>query len=241
MEIKTRALVLRAVKYGESQMIVDMLTREQGRVSFICSLPKTGKGKVKKQFFQPLTLLDLIYNERSNRRLQRFADLRIAQPYGTVSSDPYKLSIFLFVAEFLMYATRDEQHNTLLFDYVEGSLMWLDQVTTSFANFHLVFMMHLSRFIGFFPNLADDVQGAWFDLRNGSFSLVQPSHSDFLGPEEASVIGVLMRMNYENMRLFRMSQAQRNRCVEIILYYYRLHVPNFPELRSLEVLRSLFA
>ncbi|MGI6242259.1 MAG: DNA repair protein RecO [Prevotella sp.] len=240
MEVKSRALVLHALKYGESQMIIDLLTREQGRMSFICYLPKTSKGKVKKQFFQPLTLLDLVYNYRPNHNLQRFVDVRLAMPYGSIPFDAYKLSISLFVSEFITYATRDEQQNKPLFDYIESSMVWLDNVSKSFANFHLVFMMHLSRFIGFFPNLSDNVRGAWFDLRNGSFSLLRPSHSDCLQPSEASVIGVLMRMDYDNMHLFRMSQAQRNRCVEIILYYYRLHIPSFPELKSLEVLQSLF-
>lgn len=221
-------------------MIVDILTREQGRVSFICYIPKTGRGKVKKQFFQPLTLLDLVYDYRPNRKLQRFAEIRISQPYCSLPFDAYKLSIALFISEFLTYATRGEQQNNHLFDYVENSMVWLDNVSQSFANFHLVFTMHLSRFIGFFPNLSDDVRGAWFDLRDGSFSLVRPPHGDCLNPEEASVIGLLMRMNYDNMHLFRMSQAQRNRCVEIILYYYRLHVPNFPELKSFEVLKTLF-
>ncbi len=240
MEVKTRAMVLRSVKYGESQMIIDMLTREQGRVSFICHLPKTAKGKVKKQFFQPLTLLDMVYSHRPNQKLQRFGDIRLAQPYSSIPFDAYKLSITLFISEFLNYATRDEQRNDPLFDYVESSMLWLDNVQQSFSNFHLVFMMHLSRFIGFFPNLTDDVRGAWFDLRNGTFTLLRPAHPDYLKPEEASVIGLLMRMNYENMRLFRISQAERNRCIELILYYYRLHVPNFPELRSLEVLKTLF-
>ena len=240
MEIKTRTLILHSVKYGESQLIVDTLTREQGRVAFICNLPKTGKGKIKKQLFQPLTLLDIIYNDRPTHKLQRFTDLRIAQPFCTIPFDAYKLSIVLFLSEFLTYATRGEQQNEALFDYIEGSLTWLDNVSTSFSNFHLVFMMHPSKLIGFFPNLSGDVPGAWFDFRNGSFSLVRPSHNDCLRPEEASVIGLLMRMNYDTMRLFRMSQAQRNRCAELILHYYRLHVPNFPELRSLEVLKTLF-
>lgn len=240
MEVKTRALVLHALKFGDSQMIVDLLTREQGRVSFICYIPKTGRGKVKKQFFQPLTLLNLVYTYKANHKLQRFSEISISQPYGSLPFDAYKLSITLFISEFLTYATRGEQENRHLFDYIESSMMWLDNVSRSFANFHLVFMMHLSRFIGFFPNLSDNVRGAWFDLRDGSFSLVCPPHGDYLSPKEASVIGLLMRMNYDNMHLFRMSQAERNRCVEIILYYYRLHIPNFPELKSFEVLKTLF-
>lgn len=240
MEVKTRALVVRSIKYGESQMIVDVLTREMGRLSFICRLPKTAKGRIKKQFFQSLTLLDVVFNHRSTLKLQRFGDLRMAHPYSSIPFDACKLSISMFVSEFLAYATRDELQNQPLFDYIESSLLWLDSVPQSFANFHLVFMMHLSRFIGFYPNLTDNVRGAWFDLRNGAFTLTRPLHSDYLQPKESAVIGLLMRMNYDNMHLFRMSQSERNRCVELILYYYRLHIPNFPELRSLDVLRTLF-
>ena len=150
-------------------MIVDLLTRERGRMSFICHIPKTGKGKLRKQFFQPLTLLYIVYTERPNRNLQRFSDIRLTRPYTSIPFDAYKLAIALFVAEFLTHATRNEQRNESLFDYVESSLAWLDNVTSPFSNFHLVFMMHLTRFVGFFPNLSNDAPGMWFDLRNGAF------------------------------------------------------------------------
>jgi DNA repair protein RecO (recombination protein O) len=42
------------------------------------------------------------------------------------------------------------------------------------------------------------------------------------------------------MHVFRLSRADRNRTLEIIEHYYRLHLPQFPELRSLPVLRELF-
>ena len=70
--------------------------------------------------------------------------------------------------------------------------------------------------------------------------LRQPGPPDYLRPDEASRIGLLMRMDFDNMRFFRMSRQERNRCTEIILYYYRLHVAGFPELKSLDVLRELF-
>ena len=240
METRTRAIVLHALKYGELQLIIDMFAREQGRVSFICHVPKSGRGKVKKPLFQPLTVLDVVYDHRLNASLQRFKDLRLAHTFTTIPFDPFKLSISLFVAEFLTYATRSEQQNEALYEYMENSLKWLDSVTEGYANFHLVFMMRLSRFIGFFPNLSGYMPGAWFDLRNGTFTRQHPTHPDFLEPAEAARIGLLMRMTYENMRFFRMSQAERNRCAELILVYYRLHVPNFPELRSLDVLKTLF-
>lgn len=240
MEMKTRAVVLRAIKYGEAQMIVDLFARAMGRVSFICHLPKTNKGKVRKQFFQPLTVLDLSFDYRPNISLQHFRDIRIAVPFTSIPFDPYKLSISLFLTEFLDYTLRNEQRNEPLYDYVENSLLWLDSVEEQFANFHLVFMMRLTRFIGFFPNLTDGRDQTWFDLRNGAFVLQRPLHPDYLEPAEASKINLLMRMTYDNMHRFRMSRDERNRAAEIIITFYRLHVPGFPEMKSLPVLRELF-
>ncbi len=240
MEIKTAAIVLHSLKYGESQLIVDVFTRALGRVCFICHLSKSGRGKVKKQLFQPLTLLDIVFDYRPQSSMQRFRDLRLARPYVSVPFDAVKLSVSLFVAEFLLYATRGEQQNEPLYDYIEGSMQWLDGAPDHYANFHLVFMMRLSRFIGFYPNLTEQGDRMWFDLRNSTFAAIRPSHPDYLEPAEASRIALLMRMDYQNMHLFRMTQAERNRCTEIIVGYYRLHVPGFAEMKSLPVLQTLF-
>lgn len=239
MEVRTEAVVLRTVRYGDSKVIVDMLTEERGRVSFICSISKSGRGRVMKQLFQPLTLLDVVFDYRENVQLQRFRDVGISKPYVSIPFSSGKLSIVLFLAEFLTYATRDERDNRPLFEYIEKSLLWLDSSQQAFANFHLVFMMRLTRFVGFYPNLEDGGGVAWFDLREGCFTLVRPLHPDYINPAEASHISTLMRMDFDNMRLFCMTRDERNRCVELILSYYRLHVPNFPELRSLDVLKTL--
>lgn len=240
MEVKSKAIVLRTVKYGDSRMIVDMLTASVGRVSFVCSLSKTNKGKIKKQLFQPLTLLDLVFDYRPTVELQRIKDVRISRPFVSIPFDACKLSIGLFLSEFLLYATKCEQDGNQLEEFTEKSLLWLDNAVDGFANFHLVFMIRVSLFVGFYPNLDGYRDGAWFDLRDGSFTMTCPSHPDYLNPVDSRRILLLTRMNFDNMRLFRMSRDDRNRCLDVIMAYYRLHVPNFPVLRSLEVLRELF-
>lgn len=240
MEVKTKAIVLRTVRYGDSRMIVDMLTASVGRVSFACGLSKTNRGKIKKQLFQPLTLLDIVFDYRPTMELQRIKDVRMARPFVSIPFDAYKLSIGLFLAEFLVYATKGEQDGNQLEEFTEKSLLWLDNAVDGFANFHLVFMIRVSLFVGFYPNLDGYSDGAWFDLRDGSFTMTCPSHPDYLNPDDSRRILLLTRMNFDNMRLFSMSRVDRNRCLDVIMTYYRLHVANFPVLRSLEVLRELF-
>ena len=144
MQIKTRAIVLNSVKFGESQRIVDFLTEQSGRLSFICRQPKSARSRVRKSFFQPMTVVEITFDYRQRVRLQHIKEESIALPFASIPFEPYKLSISLFLAEFLYYATRSEQADLPLFNYVVNSLAWLDGAHKSFSNFHLVFMMRLS-------------------------------------------------------------------------------------------------
>ena len=253
MLVKTEAVVLHSFKYGENRLIADLFTREHGRLSFIMNIPKTSKGRLKKQLFQPLSLIDVECDLRPNVQLQHLRDARMLDPFSSIPFEPAKLAISLFIAEFLYHALRGERESDpQLFDYMTNSIRWLDAATTGYANFHLAFLMRLSRFLGFYPliketsakhlnsNGAQEGAGAYFDLRAGTFCSEVPQHHDFLAPEEAAHIHTMMRMDFQTMHLFRMNRNDRNRCLDIMLTYYQLHLPDFPELKSLPVLQELF-
>ena len=242
MLVKTEAIVLHSLKYGESKIIVDMFTREAGRLTFVVSVPKTSKSRMKKQYFQPMTLLEVECDLRQNVQLQKLKDARLLVAYTSIPFSPEKLALSLFVAEFLYYALRSEQQNELLFSYICDSIQWLDTVETGYANFHLTFLMRMSRFLGFYPNLeVSDEGNMMFDLREGRFCTSAPIHRDFLQPDEARLIRLMMRMDFPTMHLYRLNRMDRNRIVDVLLHYYRLHIPQFPELKSLSVLQELWA
>lgn len=238
MLVKTEAIVLHSLKYGEGRIIVDMFTRSHGRLSFIVPVPRSERSKIKKQYLQPLTILQIEADIRPQQQLQKLREAMIAVPLPLLLSDAKKLSLGLFVSEFLYHALKGEQQNEPLFEYVCSSIEWLDGTIGPTANFHLVFLMRMSRFLGFYPNLDDS--GDYFDLRAASFCGEPPLHHDFLMPQEAGRIRLLMRMSYATMYLFRMTHVERSRILEILLLYYRLHLPAFPELRSLSVLQELY-
>ena len=240
MLTKTPAIVLHSFKYGETRMIVDMYTKVYGRLSFIVQLPKTTKGKVKKQFFQPLTVLNVETDVRPKLKLQKLASAAILIPQPSLQTDPAKLSITLFLAEFLYHALKGEQKNEPLFDYVVNSLLWLGSSDGQIANFHLVFVMRMARFLGFYPNLEGYTPGCFFDLRASNFCMEPPVHREILQPDEAAKVQLMMRMDYATMHLYRMSRQDRSRLLDIVLSYYRIHLPASPELSSLSVLHELF-
>ena len=238
--IKTRAIVLHAFKFGENKLMVELFTEAQGRVTFASHLSKSAKAKVKKQYFQPFSVLDIEYDYRQKTTIQTFNNVAIAYPLSSIPFEPFKLSISLFLAEFTTYATHGEQTNVPLFGYIASSIEWLDRCSTAFSNFHLVYIVHLLRFLGFYPNLENYTEGCYFDLRSGYYAPIMPAHRDFLAPQDTALIATFSRMNYANMHLFKMSHAERNRFCDLVLDYYTLHLPKFPELKSLRVLRELF-
>ena len=185
-------------------------------------------------------MLEIEADVRPKLQLQKLKDVRIVSPYESIPFDPHKLSISLFVAEFLYYALRGEQYNIPLYDYIASSFLWLDTQNVRFANFHLVFLMRMSRFLGFYPNVEHYVSGNYFDLRESVFCAQPPVHRDFLFPHEAEKIQLMLRMDYPTMHLFKMSHEERGRLIEVVLRYYRLHLPDFPDLKSLDVLRELY-
>ncbi len=230
--IKTEAIVLHSLKYGEGRIIVDIFSREQGRLSLIVSAPRSERSKIKKQYLQPLTLLMLECDVRPQAQLQKVREATLLTPLPSLFSDAKKLSIGLFVSEFLYHALKGEQRNVPLFDYVRSSIEWLDAASGPVANFHLVLLMRMARFLGFYPNM--ESEGDYFDLGEGTFG--QQRDDRIAG----ATVRQLMRMDYPTMHLFRLSRQERLQILQTLLHYYELHLPAFPELRSLSVLRELY-
>ena len=230
--IKTEAIVLHSLKYGEGRIIVDIFSREQGRLSLIVSAPRSERSKIKKQYLQPLTLLTMECDVRPQAQLQKLREASLLTPLPSLLSDPKKLSIGLFVSEFLYHALKSEQRNVPLFDYVRSSIEWLDAATGPIANFHLVFLMRLTRFLGFYPNM--ESKGDYFDMNEGTFGHITDDNI------AATTVRQLMRMDYPTMHLFQLSRQERTQILQTLLQYYQLHLPAFPELRSLSVLKELY-
>jgi len=240
MTIKTEAIVLHSLRYGEQRLIVDMFTVEGGRLSFMVNIPKGRYGGMGKQLFQPLTILEITAETAAHGQLHKLKTAHVAVPYLSLPFSAVKLSLSLFLSDFLYQALKGEQQNIPLYMYIKDSLMWLDACDKPVANFHLVFMLRLAQFIGFAPNTEGYAVGNVFDLRACSFSSTVPAHPDFIAASEAAVINKVMRMNYATMHLFRFTREERNRLVDMLVRYYCIHLPDFAPLRSLPVLRELF-
>lgn len=238
--MKSKAIVLNTLRYSDDSIIVHLLTPANGCVNMMVRVSRSKRAAVRHTLFQPLAMLEVEWNDRPRAAFQRPTAVQVSLPFVSLPYDPYKSAIALFLAEFLYHAVRTEPDAQSVFPFVARSIEWLDACESGFANFHLVFLLRLTRFLGFMPNVEDYEEGAWFDLRGSCFVTTQPLHPDFLAPHDAALVPKLMRMRYGTMRVFRFSGMERSRLLEEINKYYSLHLPSFPELKSLAVLKQLF-
>ena len=241
MLYKTRGIVLNSLPYNDTYAITLIYTEEFGRVSYLTALAKSRKSRVPRALFHPLAILDLEVEHKNLRDIQRIKEIKIHFPLIALWSDPVKSAMGIFLAELIGKVVREEQTNGPLFDFLLQSVQVLELTDASPANFHLAFMIRLSRLLGLYPDSTGYQKGMYFDMRNGAFTRQQPPHIHFLPPDESAIFYNLLRISYENMPAFRFSGRERQAIIHRILDYYRLHLADFPEIKSLEVLHEVFS
>lgn len=236
----SHGIILHSLRYGDAQIIVTIFTEEAGTIPFIVRQPRNGRRGVRASAWQPLSLVEVVWEPRPNVRLQKPKELTLWQPWRSLAFEPAKTAMSLFMGEFLSYALRGEQENKALFDFLRNGLTWFDESEVHYANFHIVFLLHLTRFLGFFPNVDEWHEGSFFDLQAASFTDSQPLHRHYLNPEESALVPKFLRMNIRSMQAVGLNGVLRRRALEIVTEFYRLHIPEFPELKSLDVLTEIF-
>jgi DNA repair protein RecO (recombination protein O) len=150
--ITTKAIVLSSLKYSDTSLIVKCYTEQEGIKSYIIKgILKAKKGGIKVAYFQPLTQLILVANNRSKSSLNTLKEVQILNPYKTIYRDIVKQSVVLFMSEGFSNSIQEEQKNEEFYTYLEAGLIWLD-AHDKIANFHLIFFLTAAHFLVFYPN-----------------------------------------------------------------------------------------
>ena len=158
----TRAIVLNHLRYGDSSLIVNLYTESMGRQAVFVKGSFSKRSTMHIALFQPLHLVETHLHHHPNRQTQRVSNIRIYYPFQSIPFDPVKRCIALFIAEILQKTLREEESNPELFTFLFHTIQALDLNDCGTANFHLAFLVHYSRHLGFylkydhsFPHLSE--------------------------------------------------------------------------------------
>lgn len=243
--VKTRAVVLHTIKYGDSSLVVKMLTEELGIQSYMVKGVFGKKSKMKAALFQNMTLLDIVA-ESGNSSLGFIKELSLSHYYSTVFCDVKKTTIAMFVSELLSKTLADADADVSLFNFVYDSMLWLDGSASDYANFPLVFAIQLTSYLGFSPNMESYSDGYSFDLLDGNFKI---ANSDLYQIDEElsrAFYGICRSLREyhavdSNCQQLELSNNSRRLLLDAMVTYYKLHAENIGEIKSHEILRCVFA
>ena len=239
MLIESLAIVLHKIKYDDKNLIVHVYSRDFGRISYIAAKRKK-QGSVHASAFEALSLIRYQAEHKPNRELQRMKECQHIYAFHTLFLDPVKNSISLFLSEVLYRVLQEAEANESLFAYLSESIKILDLVEDGKANFHIAFLMQLCRDLGITPNMEDAQAGWYFDMQAGCFVPFPPNHKFWMSYEEAGPFIHLQDIAFDNLADYRFSRIQRRKLLDTLLDYYRLHLNNFPLIKSLDIMQDLF-
>ena len=237
MLVKTKGIVLNTIKYSDSSIICRIFTEEYGLLSFIIHGVRKRKARYSASFFQAFTILQIDLNYKARSGLQNIREVSIAQHTTKLHSDIRKSTVALFLSEILYKSLREEEQDKALFEFLRLSIDFLNSVESSFANFHLIFLLQLSKYLGFYPSAS--INEEFFNMQSGSFD-TQISHEHFLDSEESQILKKLMKTSFFERENLKIENLQRRKILSKLIEYYQIHIPGMGKISSREVLESVF-
>lgn len=239
---KTKGVVLRTVKYGETSLICTVFTELLGLQSYMVKGARSAKAGSRKanQLF-PGSVLDMVVYEQPNKNLQIIREYRPHFIYQSLQEDVVRNGVALFAIEIVgqLLVAHDPQPE--LYAFLEGYLLRLDALDAAHsANLPLFFMIHSARIAGYQLSGAYDSTTPYADLIEGRFTAVQPALPPFIHDGEAALLSALNQASgIDNIAMIRMSAAERRNMLQYFLQFLQLHVPHFAIPRSLGILTAI--
>ncbi|MEI6950433.1 DNA repair protein RecO [Paraflavisolibacter sp. H34] len=242
---KTKGIVLRTVKFGETSLVVTAFTELFGLQSYLVNGVRVASkhGVARAAFFQPGSQLDLVVYKNEFKNLQRIKEYKWAHLYGDLLSDVRKNAVALFIVELLYKCLKEPETNSELYYFLEASLVQLDEASTGVtANFPLYFALHLAIFFGF--RISDEYtpDKPFLDLQEGIFTPDRPAHPFYLQDVAAEVTALILQMRQPGeLEGLSLNQEFRRLLLNGYENYYALHIPDFGSLKTLPVLRDMMS
>lgn len=238
---KSRVVVLHYIKYKDSSLIVYCYSEAFGRISFLVN-GAYSKSKIpgKAVYFQPFSVLDVVFYKKGGQDLCRVKEVSISINSQTIPFDPVKRSIALFLSEVVYRTVKEEEPNPSFYMFLENSIHLLDVMSGGVANFHLIFLLQLSRHLGFYPSNLWSESNKYFDYKNGSFVSTPPQHNFYIDSQTSSLLSNIIQTPFYLADTLQINHRQRLKVIDGILKYYRFHLGGTLEFNSLSVLTQLF-
>jgi DNA repair protein RecO (recombination protein O) len=238
---KTNGIVLHTLKYSENSLVLIVYTEEYGRQSYMLTGVHSKKAGGPKKLIQVLNLLALEVYFKSSRELQKIKEYKAINHLTGIYSSIVKTTIGLFIAEILYRTIREEEKNPGLYGFIANSIQYLDLADKGVENFHLVFLIQLSKFLGFYPEDNFDSLHNSFNLKIGSFQAFTENDRNLVNKQESFIIQKILKMTYSDIAELELSGNLRTAVLDKLILYFQMHSEGVGQLNSHRVLQEVFS
>lgn len=236
---KTKAIVVKTTKYSESSIILKAFTETFGMRTYMVRGVRKRKSKTPMSLFQPLSILDMVVYEKEGRDIQNVKEVKAHLLYKSIPYEIKKSSMTIFLNEVILKSIREEEKNLNIFEFIYQSLLFLDEIDNNYQNFHLWFMTHFTRFLGFKNASNYDAQKQnIFDLQEGRFcSIPLPDSISIQPPLSQKFHEIQNDKQFGSSVIF--DRTKRMNLLLKLQQYYQFHLPGFSDLKSLGILMEV--
>ncbi len=244
MITKTKGIVLRAVKYGETSLVVTVFTDMLGIQSYLVQgVRKSGKAGQRAIMLQPGALLTLDVYHSERKQLHRIRECAWSHVPAAVLSDVVKNCIVLYWMEILQKCLQEPEPNTPLFSFCEDMLIVLDRAEpTTTASINLFFLIHLSRILGFGVTAPAGPEQPFWDYQEGLFTGNRPAHPHYTDDTlTASLSELLCVMHPDELTDIPLSRADRHKLLDALQMHMANHIRGMNQLKSLPIVREILS
>lgn len=236
-----KGIILSAIRHNDKSCVVRVFTRSNGMTPFIYYLSTSSKGASRNTLVQPMTRISFQSEGAPSSNLKHMRDVRNTAPYRNILFNPAKSAISIMLGEFLSYALAGEETNPLLFEFMENSMEWLDMADEGdYSNFHLRFLLEVARYLGICPNPEGYRPGFMLDMREGVFAQTASMPGETLDQDYSYKVVMLLQSDYDNMQSAPLTGQQRTSLLRFLNDWFRLHIPSFPKIKSIDILEEVF-
>jgi len=238
MILKTRGIVIKTTKYSETSLVVKVFTESFGMRTYMVRGVRKKKSRTPLNLFQPLSLIEMVVYEKAGRDLQNAKEIKANYIYSSIPYEMSKSAIVIFMNELIYKAIREEETNIELFHFLYHSLIYLDEVSNEFQNFHLHFALRLARYLGFEPSYNYFPRQETFDLQEGRYCSLKLGNEISIAPP-LSEIFYLISKNTEFGSGILMKREERQSLLNKLIQYYHFHLPGFDDMKSIDILQEV--
>jgi DNA repair protein RecO (recombination protein O) len=245
MIVRTQAIVLRAIDYGETSEIVTLYTREGGKMTVIAKGSRSARSRFG-SCLQPMSHIEAVYYYRAGRDVQPLSETSFIAANTGIHDSLDQLTCGLRIVEMLNAMSEVQERDAEVFDLTALTLGRLAEHSDRATHIRLYFEMRLASMLGFEPSIDREQvaslgeEGGFLHLGDGSIG----QRSAGLASRKASrgalrAFAILARADLADVLRMRLDPRTASDVADLVEDFLKHHVGDAYPARGARVARQM--